>query len=598
MEINPSTPDDQPEWLPDGQPPSEYDDMSARTDAYVAPDIVPVDEAEDNATASTSDTDADSVEISPESDIQEFRANIVEEVKGGLHAAVEQLTSGDDHYFDAQVIGELLRDMAQDAAQQGNIAEVDQHIDTLDKLPGAYRGSFVDACFAGIEAGSTQSFTLLSERLADEKAQTQAELAAIDRGEELSDDALLDSEDALLFEVLHTCEENNIAPGAWFDKYATDSTHRWTLYSHFYRGKMAEHDVRMGDVPAYSEAAYDPGPHFASDREHFDQVAADLADNPDFAEEMVVDNARLTLLYAKDPAVRARLVERYKQVILEADTSHVMFKDLTAIGAEVLDDPDLATQDNANYFTAAINMIADRLQRTGIDGREYLLGKSQLGWRMAFAHYEGATSDELVDILQQHATPLFPSAQEGSTHAAHRNADLQAHHDYILFRHAMRAANEGSFDDVKTYMAATIESEIRESILQQALSYVTSLEEIAPLRPTGIEAVVYPELNMHIAFTEARLSGDPTRLAGFVHEYRAGVDFDDDTMSTTKYLINEANRLLAIQTGTTEVGADAEPSLPAPTLESLQQRYNTIQQEENPTERLRALWGLAQQVPH
>jgi hypothetical protein len=56
MEINPGTPDDQPDWLSGGQSPSEYDDMSARTDAYVAPDVVPVNEAEEIAGSWSGDT--------------------------------------------------------------------------------------------------------------------------------------------------------------------------------------------------------------------------------------------------------------------------------------------------------------------------------------------------------------------------------------------------------------------------------------------------------------------------------------------------------------------------------------------------------------
>jgi hypothetical protein len=51
----PSTPDDQPDWLSDGQSPSEYDSIPTQ-DAYTAPDIVPVDEAEHGADGWGGDT--------------------------------------------------------------------------------------------------------------------------------------------------------------------------------------------------------------------------------------------------------------------------------------------------------------------------------------------------------------------------------------------------------------------------------------------------------------------------------------------------------------------------------------------------------------
>jgi hypothetical protein len=595
----PSTPDDQPDWLSDGQSPSEYDSIPTQ-DAYTAPDIVPVDEAEHGADGWGGDTGAEGAETSSENDIQEFRDRVIEEVKGGLRTAVEQLTRGDGQHFDAEIIGELIADITEDAAERGDIAKVDQYINTLDNLPGAHRGSFVAACFTGIEAGSTQAFTLLSDKLAAEKAQGQAELEAIGRGEELSDDAILDSEDTLLFELLHVYEANDVAPGRWFDEYATDSTHRWALYNHFYHDKMADHGQRMRDVMPYDKATYDPGPHFASDREHFDQLAADLADNPDFDVDMIVDYTRTTLPYTKDPAVRARLVERYKRAVLETDIFYMemnvarkIFRDLTAIGTELLSDPELATSDNADYFGAAINMTAAILERVRVD--KYLLNKNLLDWRVALVQHGGATPDELIDALQQHTTSLFQMIGQNTLQDAHRDAEIEAHHDRILYNYAMLAAEEGDFSTVKTYASAVIDVSARETIIQLALGYAKTVEEIEPIRPTDVEASVYPELSMHIAFTEARLSGDPTRLAGFAHEYRANLDFDDDPMSTTRHLIGEANRLLAIQTGAMETPTDTEPT--PPTLESLQQQYNEIQQGEEPAKRLRALWNLTQQIP-
>jgi hypothetical protein len=467
----------------DGQPDLGSEQFVSLPDAYTVDEafLRPADES-----------------LPAEHPAQIVRAQCVEEVDGVLNTALNQATS-DAVTAPSQgnvYLGAIMLEKAQAAAEAGDVDAVELYISGIIMQSREYGPQVVDACMLGVKLGSERATDILRSGLAKEKTSNALYV-------ENNNPMAPPPPTPLLTKLVVTCGKQGTPPDVWLDEYAANPEQHW-------QQSMRYHGIRVkADAPDDAETAVR--------QQQFDAKAAELLDGG-FIPQIVFKRTWQVLNVVKDPALRERFADNFAGQLSQIAIGTRTFQQVIDIGRQIIADPVLATPERVAKTESTINGFANKLWGYDITD-DFERGHIQLFWRADLARYNGATPEELINIVDTYVGELLsadiPDVAQTAQDLTRNRVTVASWRESIMRDYAIFYAEHNNFPAAQLFIGAIANEQYYEAAITSCLGIATAPEQVDSIRPDIMTMAYMPDLAVPVAYAELRLANDINAMADF-----------------------------------------------------------------------------------
>jgi hypothetical protein len=507
---------DMPEWYESwhDNPASEGHDSADQQDSYggIDPDLLPPSSAEcieidDNTLPGPKSVEA-VVDTTPEA----IYARIMDEVTQGVTEEHSR-----DTPLDIVVAGLTI-----EAADADDIAAVEKYVEVMKGLYGISDAIRTIAYCAGARVGSVPTVELLNNTLAQEKTQA---LNSILSWRSDPKRFYIDPhyEQTALFNVANALAAHYIPPDVWINNYALDDEHHWTVTVAHHRHMAG---LEKGDQSLHKTA--------------LNIKIAELADNPMYDGLFVYGQTYQALGMTDDPAVRARLVDRFIEaggaVLLNLET----FEKIISVGECLMRDADpaVATPGRVEYFESTVAHCVASTQILSMPAAD--VARNLVRWNAAIARYHGADASTIVSVIDAQTRIALEVATTDDETDQKTALDSR---DNTLRDYARDYATRNDFVAVSVVLAAVANDITRRYVMSDCLGKARTPEQVAAVRPDDMTLAFDPGMQLEFQLADVRVSGDVEMIAAVGLECARTPHAGIDLMRPT--FINDAYAALA-----------------------------------------------------
>lgn len=402
----------------------------------------------------------------------------VSEVRHGLAGVLQELDNGELVTFNPGQVGALFIDMARAHIEAGNADKAAWYLRKIVSIPGVGVQTMAEACFLSINTGNSYAYDTVCQALDEEKQTVQIQ----------------DSDTApLLTTIVDACRVRGLPPDMWIKRYAANPVQHWQHYIHHYHMSIEE-----------------GSPDNTIGQGQLDAKIAELLTTSAFSEVFIHSETAYALRLARDMTLRKQLIRRFRQSHAAMDVTLESFEELVLVGRIVLQDVDLRSTEQVDFFESEIKDFARQLHEAGVESQ--LIARRLVAWELLLHQYHGASPAKVLDLLNRQTRRLLNTAATNGQ----KEEDLQdttiAVRDGLLDWLAVRAASQRDFTGAHVFLSGIVHSSILEHAQKQCLALASNDSDIATIRPDAVSLEMHPILERLINFAEMRQDENPAKL--------------------------------------------------------------------------------------